>query len=430
MTEHNMNPHNSSFNDRRAMLAGIGGLAAGAILTGRAQAGPLDPPPGPIAPTGKPLNEVEPRIAISSTNTPGDADNMFKITQPGSYYLTSNITGVSGKNGIMIVASGVTIDLNGFALIGVPGSLDGISASLFENPSELSVHNGTIRDWTSRGISFRDANVQYGTITDIRAIGNGDDGIAVSTDSVVLRCLAGENGGAGIRANVSATISLCIVTGNTQSGIQTGYGPIITECTARSNGASGIVTSGAARVDRCIASLNAGSGISVTLASTVTGCHAGSNDGIGIYGGDRANILDCTAFTNGIVGISVPLEGMIASCKCSNNAAAGISAGPDSCLLNNTCDGNGDSGILVTGSDCRIEDNHCTDNVIGLLIDSAGNFIIRNTCAGNTVVNWSISPDNYYGPIINRSGINTAAVNGNFAPSTLTSTDPHANFTY
>ncbi len=119
MTEHIMNPHNSSFNDRRTMLAGIGGLAAGAILTGRAQAGPIDPPAGPIIPTGKPLTEVEPRIAISSTNTPGDADSMFKITQPGSYYLTSSITGVIGRHGIKVAASGVTIDLNGFIMRGL-----------------------------------------------------------------------------------------------------------------------------------------------------------------------------------------------------------------------------------------------------------------------------------------------------------------------
>ena len=89
-------------------------LAAAGLLF----AGPLDPPAGPVAPTYKTLTEVEPRIAINAANTPGDADSLFKITQPGSYYLTGNITGVVGRHGIEIAvpANGpsVTIDLMGY----------------------------------------------------------------------------------------------------------------------------------------------------------------------------------------------------------------------------------------------------------------------------------------------------------------------------
>ena len=46
--------------------------------------GSLTPPAGPVAPTPGP----EPRIAINATNTPGDADSVYRIAQPGSYYLT------------------------------------------------------------------------------------------------------------------------------------------------------------------------------------------------------------------------------------------------------------------------------------------------------------------------------------------------------
>lgn len=59
---------------------------------GSAEAGDLNPPAGPVSPTHKTLTEIEPRTAISMANTPGDADSLFKITQPGSYYLTGNIT--------------------------------------------------------------------------------------------------------------------------------------------------------------------------------------------------------------------------------------------------------------------------------------------------------------------------------------------------
>ncbi|NJO35687.1 MAG: hypothetical protein HC869_24025, partial [Rhodospirillales bacterium] len=91
-------------------------------------AGSLTPPPGPIAPTSKALSEVEPRIAINATNTPGDAASQFIISQPGSYYLTGNITGEQFKNWhSRSRAPKVSIDLMGYSLIGVLQSQDGIT---------------------------------------------------------------------------------------------------------------------------------------------------------------------------------------------------------------------------------------------------------------------------------------------------------------
>src|SRR5438105_3055049 len=118
---------------RNRNFSGVTLPVCAAILVGGAwwvSAGDLNPPAGPVAPTHKTLTEVEPRIAINATNTPGDANSLFKITQPGSYYLTGNITGVAAKNGIAIAASGVTLDLNGFDLLGVASSLDGVSVTV------------------------------------------------------------------------------------------------------------------------------------------------------------------------------------------------------------------------------------------------------------------------------------------------------------
>ncbi len=75
--------------------------------------GPLTPPGAP-APTMTTLDQVEPRITVNATNTPGDADSLYKITQPGSYYLSGNLTGVSSKIGIEIATNNVTLDLMGF----------------------------------------------------------------------------------------------------------------------------------------------------------------------------------------------------------------------------------------------------------------------------------------------------------------------------
>ena len=61
-------------------------------------------PPGAPAPAMKMLDQIEARTPINATATPGDASNQFIISAGGSYYLTANITGVSGKNGMSINA--------------------------------------------------------------------------------------------------------------------------------------------------------------------------------------------------------------------------------------------------------------------------------------------------------------------------------------
>ena len=63
----------------------------------------------------KTLDQVEPRTPISSLP--------FTIAAAGSYYLTGNLTGGAG-GGITIGASGVTLDLMGYELVG--GTGDGI----------------------------------------------------------------------------------------------------------------------------------------------------------------------------------------------------------------------------------------------------------------------------------------------------------------
>jgi hypothetical protein len=81
-------------------------------------------------------------IEVNSVNTPGDATAEFVISQPGSYCLGSNVVGVSGKTGIRIDADSVTLDLSGFAMLGVSGSLSGV---LINTHIHVAVRNGSIR---------------------------------------------------------------------------------------------------------------------------------------------------------------------------------------------------------------------------------------------------------------------------------------------
>src|SRR6267378_5566906 len=91
-------------------------LLLGAFRSALAQ-GSLTPPGAP-SPTMKTLTQIEPRTPISSLP--------YTITNAGSYYLTTNLTGASGSNGVTIASGNVTLDLNGFALLGVPGTQDGV----------------------------------------------------------------------------------------------------------------------------------------------------------------------------------------------------------------------------------------------------------------------------------------------------------------
>ena len=100
--------------DRRVILAGAG-LAGVAALSRMAKAGPLEPPQGPIQPTGRTLQEIYDKIARGGpSGTPearipiqgltGTPTALYCIKQPGWYYLTGNGQGGPGKCAISLLS--------------------------------------------------------------------------------------------------------------------------------------------------------------------------------------------------------------------------------------------------------------------------------------------------------------------------------------
>src|SRR5689334_158414 len=65
-------------------------------------------PPGAPAPTMKTLDQIEARIPVDIAHAPGNFFAQYIINQPGAYYLTGNVAGVSGKRGIQIETGNVT----------------------------------------------------------------------------------------------------------------------------------------------------------------------------------------------------------------------------------------------------------------------------------------------------------------------------------
>lgn len=334
------------FPSRPSPAAILAALAL-ATTTGLLIAGPLNPPAGPIAPSYRTLTEVEPRIAISATNTPGDANSLFRISQAGSYYLTGNLTGTAGKHGIEIASNDVTIDLNGFTLAGVPGSLSGITADNTVR-HRVRVHNGGIAAWGSYGISLTIGSSSGMHIDRVRAAGNAADGIIVARDSHISACIAAQNGGSGIVAYYGTAIADYVATGNRGTGIDTQGACVISKSTARDNGQDGIAAFEDSVIEGCIAVANL-------------------NDGIWVG-------YDCVVRSN----------------LCNDNGP-GATVGAGIAV-----------GQFLRGN--RIEDNQVIGNDFGLKIDGDNNIIIRNTARANTSGNFSVVAGNEMAPVVTNPG--------------------------
>ncbi len=379
-------------------------LAAATVL-----AGPLTPPAGPVTSTNKTLVEVEPRTAISATNTPGDADSVFRIASSGSYYLTANVLGVAGKHGIEITASNVTLDLNGFTVDGQgnAATLDGITNDGTAN--NITVRNGSVVRWGDSGVNLP---------TTSPAVGRRVERIDAQFNMIT-----------GVTVGDNAVLQSCTAHNNTSNGFLVGSNAVVTGCSAFDNGARGFTAGITASFTDCTASGNASSGISASTGSALTGCLAASNGGIGFSAGSSSVVTNCSARLNTLSGFSVGSASSVIDCVATTNAQNGISFVFGCVIRGNTVRSNILAGLITSGTGSRIEGNVSTANDVGLSVQSAGNIIVRNQCGQNTTNNWLLDAGNHYGPIIDRTAILPAAVTGNSAPSALGSTDANANYT-
>lgn len=236
-------------------LLALGHVLISLGLSAHAQ-GPLTPPGAP-APTMKSLAQLEPRKPVDAVNTPGDSSSLFIINQPGSYYLTTNIAGVSGKYGIQIFASQVSLDLNGFSLLGVSNAFDGIAVFGSNTYTNFTLCNGTISGWgtgnygircLAQNATFERLNVSGNSfgilclggsvIRDCVINGNNRDGIDVqgSGSLVVNNNLAGNNvlNGPG-NASLSVVGANNRIEGNHVTGNGAGFGILIFAATSTNN---------------------------------------------------------------------------------------------------------------------------------------------------------------------------------------------------
>ena len=364
-------------------------------------------PPGAPAPTMKTLDQVEPRTPISSVP--------YTISEPGSYYLTTNLTAPNAA--ITIRTNNVTLDLNGYTV----ASASEVYTVIFIDGSEGNqLSNIAIRNGSIVG-GFDGVKTEYvvgSEFDNLRIFNTASAGIYLYADShgiTIRRCLIGNIGGAGIH--------MPGVNGCTMNRI---LDTVIGGC-----GTYGIYIQGTAddsgwhEIRNCQIGGCANSGILVVSTGTgktcnnniIENCSSSGNElgGISLGGSsggacDANRIVDCTFNDN--VSYGIRLYGDTGQCnantilRCSaiDNTGSGILLSGNNGLVNgNTmveCEviRNGSYGILLWAPSgacngnviraCKIRENEWR----GLYL-----YGYSGACDDNLIENCSIVKNNEIG---------------------------------
>ena len=282
------------------------------LSVGYAQ-GELTPTSAP-APTMKTLAQIEPRIAVQSLG----AAPPYTITQPGSYYLTGNITVGSG-NAININVANVSLDLMGFTIESTNATAGGVAINVGA-VSHLRLRNGNIQSGstyvpgtlTARGFAYGilGANLSDSAICDILVGGVGVTGIAVGDGDTVERCKVSSSTN-GITHTGSGLTKDCTALNCANSGI---VGDLVEGCTGYGFSTQGI---SARLASFCQGSSQTGTGLKATVCAQNCVGYSGVSTGMDCTG---ATASGCYAST---IGGSTSLNAKIAiGCVVSGGSAA------------------------------------------------------------------------------------------------------------
>jgi hypothetical protein len=259
-------------------------------------------PPGAPAPTMKSLDQIEARTAITNTTS------LVTISQPGSYYLTHNLT-VSAGDGIDITTNGVTLDLNGFTISSTAASAAGYGILFNGSLRNITIANGFIQGGVTNngsgtyngsglgyGISFSGNAPVNVLVSRVSVSGCRFEGIFLNSgnSTVVESCTIRTVGSYGIFAS---TIKSCVAMDCGNAAIS---GDQVSDCRGESSGGDGV---DAITALNCYGTSGSGSGLSTTtalncygtsnsnyglLAATALNCYGTSGSGFGLYASGSA----------------------------------------------------------------------------------------------------------------------------------------------
>jgi parallel beta-helix repeat protein len=353
-------------------------------------------PPGAPAPTMKSLDQIEARTPVDATHTPGNGIALFAITNPGSYYLTGNLIGATKMHGISIQTNDVTLDLNGFQMIGGSGSLDGILAVASTPCQNIVIRNGALRNWET-GLA---ALGGYCEVERLRVYACTSNGFDLGDHCGVRNCTGVTNGGAGILVGDGCVVTDCLVSSNV-NGIYGGSDCVISGCQANNNSGDGIDLTDNFKISKCMSDFNGVDGFDLGSTGLIRECSANNNDGDGIHASSADAIRECTANDNDN-GIRSDAHCRITECTVTGNND-GILVDATSIVMDNSANANAYAGILsgsIGGN--RIENNQTLNNgQLGISSNvSVPDIVVRNNSSGNIGGNYFPMNTTTFGPLL------------------------------
>ncbi len=324
--------------------------------------GQLTPPPGAFsggAPTAtmKTLDQLEPRtpLAAGASGVTQNSNGGFTITNRGSYYLTSDLSVTSG-NAIVITASNVTLDLNGFTLSSSDANATSDAIVLPSPATRIAIRNGRIAGGcaiTSEGTFAPGPGFANGlsaastsgclledlTVTGMRLSGLGLD--ATFTANSIRRCTVAFCGGGGLGADLvedslaigvfgSGIVATQVVNSRAES---LGYGSGIQAATVSNSTGIGRSYIGI-NSDLVLNSVGESTDSHGIAASIVTGCRGKSS---ALYGIMAISAINCLGETSTLAGI---LACNATNCQGTSDTGDGLVA-----YTVANCNGTSNSGI-------------------------------------------------------------------------------------
>ncbi|MEL6330205.1 MAG: right-handed parallel beta-helix repeat-containing protein [Planctomycetota bacterium] len=332
------------------VVAALAALAVGASAQ-------VQPPAGPVADSGKSIDEAEPRIPLTQETAPGNASTEFFIARSGSYYLTRNeTTATPNRDIIRVGAPDVTIDLNGFTIDGRGLANEGIDV-LSSASARVTVQNGSIIGCRGNPVILRGA---HSVARNISAVGGGIGaarGIYLTNvGGLVEGCRVVDADVEGVRVGDGGTVRDCVIENAASNGIWLNQGGRVIGCTIRATGPSG-------------------AGITALDGSIVDGCVI-EGAASGILAQDECLITDNIVRDCAGVGLQTIIGGTVRGNR----------------IIRCT------TGIAVFRSGNRVDSNDiigCTTGLVSALADAIDNAIIRNFAQGNGTA-YNVGAGNFF----------------------------------
>ncbi len=328
-------------------------------------------------------------------------------------------------SGITIQSDNVVLDLNGHTMTGVyTGTVNGIYVP---TGRDIVIRNGSVVNWNDDGIHCLLAtNV---IIQNIRALRNGDDGIHAGERSLVIDCVASENGvlqtvplndhGNGILVSDASLVADTFTLNNHNHGVDAATAVMVTGLITARNDHDALHGGQANQVSRSLAYRNSGEGLEVNVGSVMVDCAASLNDDGFKARAEPPPVVEgrvlfsrlCATLNNND-GIKGEFGSLFAFCNAHDNADDGITVESYTMVANCMSSLNGFRAGSTPGGGIAFEagrnialGNHLVRNEYGItsveLAGAVNNIAFRNSAFGNTISNYAVRAGNFFAPATN-----------------------------